>query len=76
VRNGRKFRADPSIGGAKDRPYIPINFWRVHQIEHDATVDARLTRYKLDVIPTKAAATRRGDIQALINMRRVFGAMR
>src|SRR5271157_3917448 len=28
---------------------------RVHRIEHDATVDALLTRYKLDVIPTKAA---------------------
>ena len=49
---------------------------RVHQIEHDATVDALLTRYKLGVIPTKAAATRRGDIQALINLRKVFGAMR
>ena len=49
---------------------------RVHRIEHDATVDALLTRYKLDVIPKKAAATRRGDMQALINLRKVFGAMR
>jgi hypothetical protein len=49
---------------------------RVHRIEHDATVDALLTRYKLDVIPTKAAATRRGDMHALINLRKVFGAMR
>jgi hypothetical protein len=49
---------------------------RVHRIEHDATVDALLTRYKLDVIPKKAAATRRGDIRALINLRKVFGAMR
>src|SRR3984893_13788303 len=48
---------------------------RVQRIEHDATVDALLTRYKLDVIPTKAAATRRGDMQALINLRKVFGAM-
>jgi len=48
----------------------------VHQIEHGSTVDALLTRYKLDVIPTKAAATRRGDIQSLINLRKVFGAMR
>jgi integrase len=44
--------------------------------EHDATVDALITRYKLDVIPKKAAATRRGDMQALINLRKVFGAMR
>jgi integrase len=49
---------------------------RVHRIEQDATVDALLTRYKLDVIPTKAAATRRGDMHALINLRKVFGAMR
>jgi integrase len=49
---------------------------RLHRIEHDATVDSLLTRYKLDVIPTKAAATRRGDVQALINLRKVFGAMR
>src|SRR5271154_5259957 len=49
---------------------------RVHRIEYDATVDALLTRYKLDVIPTKAAATRRGDTQALINLRKFFGAMR
>ena len=49
---------------------------RVHRIEHDASVDALLTRYKLDVIPTKAAATRRGDMHALINLRKVFGAMR
>ena len=48
---------------------------RVHRIEHDATVDALLTRYKSDVIPKKAAATRRGDLQALINLRKVFGAM-
>jgi hypothetical protein len=46
---------------------------RLHHIEHDATVDALLTRYKLDVIPTKAAATRRGDLQALIDLRKVFG---
>jgi predicted XRE-type DNA-binding protein len=46
---------------------------RVHRIEHDATVDALLTRYKLDVIPTKAAATRRGDMQALINLRKKRG---
>jgi hypothetical protein len=25
---------------------------RLHRIEHTATVDALLTRYKLDVIPT------------------------
>ena len=37
---------------------------RLHRIEHDPTIDALLTRYKLDVIPTKAAATRRGDAQA------------
>jgi hypothetical protein len=49
---------------------------RVHRIEHHATVDALLTRYKLDVIPKKAAATRRGDMQALINLRKVFGAKR
>jgi len=49
---------------------------RMHRIEHDATVDALLTRYKLDVIPTKAAATRRGDVQALIQLRKVFGHMR
>jgi integrase len=49
---------------------------RVHRIEHDATVDALLTRYKSDAIPKKAAATRRGDVQALINLRKVFGAMR
>ena len=49
---------------------------RVYRIEYDSTVDALLTRYKLDVIPTKAAATRRGDLQALINLRKVFGAMR
>ena len=50
--------------------------WRIHRIEYDSTVDALLTRYKLDVIPTKAATTRRGDTQALINLRKVFGAMR
>jgi integrase len=49
---------------------------RLHRIEHDPTIDALLTRYKLDVIPTKAAATRRGDMQALINLRKVFGALR
>jgi hypothetical protein len=49
---------------------------RVHRVEHDATVDALLTRYKLDIIPSKAAATRRGDLQALINLRKVFGALR
>jgi integrase len=49
---------------------------RVHRIEYDATVDALLTRYKLDVIPKKAAATRRGDMHALINLRKVFGSMR
>jgi integrase len=49
---------------------------RLHRIEHKATVDALLTRYKLDVIPTKAAATRRGDVQALIHLRKVFGHMR
>ena len=49
---------------------------RLHRIEHNGTVDALLTRYKLDVIPTKAAATRRGDTQALINLRKVFGDMR
>jgi integrase len=49
---------------------------RVHRIENDATVDALLTRYKLQVIPTKAAATRHGDMRALINLRKVFGAMR
>ena len=49
---------------------------RVHRIEYDATVDALLTRYKLDVIPTKAAATRRGDLQGLVNLRKVFGDMR
>jgi integrase len=48
---------------------------RLHRIEHTATVDALLTRHKLDVIPTKAAATRRGDVQALIHLRKVFGAM-
>jgi hypothetical protein len=47
-----------------------------HRTEHDATVGALLTRYKLDIIPIKAAATRRGDLQALINLRKVFGAMR
>jgi hypothetical protein len=49
---------------------------RLHRIENNATVDALLTRYKLDVIPTKAAATRRGDTQALIHLRKVFGHMR
>jgi hypothetical protein len=49
---------------------------RLHRIEHDATVDALLTRYKLDVIPSKAAATRRGDVQALVHLRKVFGHMR
>ena len=49
---------------------------RVHRVEYDATVDALLTRYKLDVIPKKAAATRRGDTHALINLRKVFGVMR
>jgi integrase len=49
---------------------------RLHRIEHDATVDSLLTRYKLDVIPAKAAATRRGDMRALIHLRKVFGAMR
>jgi len=49
---------------------------RVHRIEYDSSVDALLTRYKADAIPHKAAATRRGDMQALINLRKVFGAMR
>jgi integrase len=49
---------------------------RLHRIEFDATVDALLTRYKLDVIPMKAAATRRGDAHALVNLRKVFGHMR
>jgi integrase len=49
---------------------------RVHRIEHDASVDALLTRYKSDVIPSKAAATRRGDVRALSNLRKVFGTMR
>jgi integrase len=49
---------------------------RLHRIDHDVTVDGLLTRYKLDVIPTKAAVTRRGDMHALINLQKVFGAMR
>jgi integrase len=35
-----------------------------------------LERYALEVIPTKAAATQRGDNQALVNLRKVFGHMR
>jgi integrase len=67
----KEFRLGCSLGEAAAE-------WakRLHRLEHDSTVDALLTRYKLDVIPTKAAATRRGDMQALVNSRKVFGAMR
>jgi len=67
----REFRLGHSLGEAAAE-------WakRLQRIENDAAVDALLTRYKLEVIPTKAAATRRGDMRALINLRKVFGAMR
>jgi integrase len=67
----KEFRLGSSLGDAAAE-------WakRLHAVEFDATVDALLTRYKLDVIPTKAAATRRGDAHALIHLRKVFGAMR
>ncbi len=35
-----------------------------------------LERYALEVIPTKAAATQRGDNLALVNLRKIFGDMR
>jgi hypothetical protein len=35
-----------------------------------------LERYAIEVIPTKAAATQRGDNLALVNLRKVFGDMR
>ena len=35
-----------------------------------------LERYAIEVIPTKAAATQRGDTLALVNLRKVFGDMR
>jgi len=35
-----------------------------------------LDRYSIEVIPTKAAATQRGDNLALVNLRKVFGDMR
>ena len=35
-----------------------------------------LERYAIEVIPTKAAATQRGDTLALVNLRKVFGNMR
>jgi integrase len=35
-----------------------------------------LERYAIEVIPTKAAATQRGDHLALVNLRNVFGDMR
>src|ERR1700730_13668363 len=35
-----------------------------------------LQRYAIEVIPTKAAATQRGDNLALVNLRKVFGDMR
>src|ERR1700683_2709105 len=35
-----------------------------------------LERYAIEVIPTKAPATQRGDNLALVNLRKVFGHMR
>ncbi len=35
-----------------------------------------LERYAIEVIPTKAAATQRGDNLSLVNLRKVFGDMR
>ena len=69
---------EPGLGNHGRRIHGVAAGWakRLHRIEHNATVDALLTRFKLSVIPTKAAATRRGDVQALIHLRKVFGAMR
>ena len=39
-------------------------------------IKALLERYAIEVIPTKAPATQRGDVRALINLRKVFGEMR
>lgn len=50
---------------------------RMPAAEHPAMyVRELLERYAIDVIPTKAPATQRGDIRALVNLRTVFGDMR
>ena len=50
---------------------------RMRTAEHPAVyICELLERYAIEVIPTKAPATQRGDVRALINLRRVFGDMR
>jgi integrase len=43
---------------------------------HAVWIRELLERYAIEVIPTKAAATQRGDNLALVNLRKVFGDMR
>ncbi len=70
---GRKqYRLGTTLGEAASE-------WAKHMTEAErrATyIRELLDRYALEVIPTKAAATRRGDNLALVNLRKVFGDMR
>ena len=50
---------------------------RMRTAEHPALyIWELLERYAIEVIPTKAPTTQRGDIRALVNLRIVFGDMR
>ena len=68
----RQYRLGTSLGDAASE-------WakRMRTAEHPAPyIRELLERYAIEVIPTKAPATQRGDVRALINLRRVFGDMR
>jgi len=71
--DGRKqFRLGTTLGDAATE-------WakRTSRSERSAVwIRDLLQRYALEVIPTKAAATQRGDNLALVNLRKVFGDMR
>jgi hypothetical protein len=68
----RQYRLGTSLGDAASE-------WakRMRTPEHPAPyIRELLERYAIEVIPTKAPATQRGDVRALINLRTVFGYMR
>ena len=71
--DGRKqYRLGTTLGDAASE-------WakRIRTAEHPALyIGELLERYAIEVIPTKAPATQRGDIRALVNLRVVFGDMR
>ncbi len=71
--DGRKqYRLGTTLGGAASE-------WakRMRTAEPPALcIRELLERYAIEVIPTKAPATQRGDVRALVNLRTVFGDMR